>query len=83
MISMKALAAYYLICRRGDYFDEEGKGKFMKFADALGLDEANIRLELGLGVSPDDCIFIDIDDNFPVRKEYDTGDGRKTAIFKA
>lgn len=79
---LKALAAYYLICRRSDYFDSLGRGKFMKFVETVGMDEGNIRLELGLGVSPDDCVFIDIDDNFPVRKEFDTGDGRKTAIFK-
>ncbi len=76
------LAAYYAICRRSDYFNEDGKGKFILFAEQNKLSEEDINLELGDSVNPDDCLFIDIDDDFPLKKEYHSGNDRKTAVFK-
>lgn len=44
--------------------------------------EADIALDLGDAAKPDDCLLIDVDDDFPLKKEYRTQKGRKSAVFK-
>merc|ERR1712129_28894 len=65
-----------------------GKGKFMQFVETHKLSESDIAQDLGDTADADDCILIDIDDDFPLKalidgkKKFTTQRGRKSAVFK-
>ena len=63
----RALSEYYKYCGRNDYYDEHHDGKFIQFVNENEMDEENIDLELGKNVKPKDCLFIEMDDNFPLQ----------------
>eukprot|EP01084_Bolivina_argentea_P231535 390439_1 len=78
-----ALGQYYLDCGRSDYYDKYGRGKFIKFTLDNGLDERDIDTALGVNAVPEDCVFIDMDNEFPLfdeHKENET-DLRRIACF--
>eukprot|EP01084_Bolivina_argentea_P008868 16578_1 len=60
-----ALGQYYLDCGRTDYYDENGVGKFLKFVNENKYNENEIDLELGHNIVAEDCVFVDIDEQFP------------------
>ena len=79
-----ALAAYYADCDRKDYFDEDGKGKFLQFVDINDFDEEQVEGELGDDVEPNDCSLLDMDDDFPLMDSEQNQDTkqRNAAILK-
>eukprot|EP01084_Bolivina_argentea_P248456 415629_1 len=75
------LAIHYKKCGRNDYFDENNQGKFRAFVDLNCFEEDTIELEVGSDIEPDDCLFIGMDDNFPLIGQY-TIEERNKEIFK-
>eukprot|EP01084_Bolivina_argentea_P303177 523368_1 len=63
----KALAIHYNNCGRKDYYNQDGDGKFMSFVKHL--DENNIDLELGDQIAAKDCLYIHMDEEFPLLKQ--------------
>eukprot|EP01083_Nonionella_stella_P312259 1116261_1 len=62
-----ALAQYYKQFGRNDYFDQEtGMGKFRQFVEDFQLNDDDMNDKLGDDVSPDECLFINIDPKFPL-----------------
>eukprot|EP01084_Bolivina_argentea_P263320 445635_1 len=62
----KALGQYYICCGRTDYYYSNSYGKFMKFAMENECDEDDLYSELGDDALFDECIYIDLDDQFPL-----------------
>ena len=60
-----ALGVYYAQRGRHDYFDEYGRGKFLAFFEDNEFD--NDHLEEAMCGDPDDCLFTDFDDDFPMQ----------------
>eukprot|EP01084_Bolivina_argentea_P282134 482888_1 len=65
----KALAIYYTNHGRKDYYDENGDGKFIAFVHENDFDENAIDLELGDNVNPNDCLYLSMDNGFPLIDE--------------
>lgn len=61
------LAAYYTSCGRKDYYNEEGKGKFVLFVAAQKWTKSNLEKALGDGAAPSD-LWQEIDPHFPSPK---------------
>eukprot|EP01083_Nonionella_stella_P192879 712728_1 len=62
-----ALAQYYKQFGRNDYFDvETGMGKFRQFVRENEFENDHVDEDLADDVSPDECLFIDIDPMFPL-----------------
>eukprot|EP01084_Bolivina_argentea_P129434 228611_1 len=79
----QALAIYYKTCGRNDYYDEKGNGKFMKFVTKNAFDPNMIELELGDNVKPEECLYIEMDQDFPLheQEQNQTNSSRNTKIF--
>jgi len=76
-----ALAQYYANCGRQDYYDRRReRGKFMDFVTLKAIDEDTVRSELDDTANPDDCIFLELDSEFPLRPRVTNGQ-RNAAIF--
>merc|ERR1712228_161018 len=66
-----ALADYYKVFDRNDYFDKKGRGKFMIFVTENGLNDIK-ELEKYFGnetdIEPMKCKYLDFDDTFPLNE---------------
>jgi len=76
-----SLAAYYEDMGRKDYYNEDGRGKFMEFTEMNGFDEDQMEEQLGHNVEAMECLYIDMDGDFPLKKKYKTTEERNEAIF--
>eukprot|EP01083_Nonionella_stella_P251631 868001_1 len=72
-----ALEKYYLTMGRVDYLNEDGDGKFKKYADANGFEDADIEVELE--ADPIDSLLVEFDEDFPLANDIQ-GDDRLKAI---
>lgn len=76
-----SLAAYYEDMGRDDYYDEDGKGKFIEFVEINGFDEDQMEDQLGHNVEAMECLYLEMDENFPLKNSYKTTEQRNVAIF--
>ena len=70
------------ICGRKDYYDENGKGKFMKLVKEIKFVEGDIPMALGDKATASKCPLIKMDDNFPLKKNIKSKAQRNQAIFQ-
>eukprot|EP01084_Bolivina_argentea_P041813 77187_1 len=76
------LCQYYKCHGRNDYINKENnKGKFIEFVEVNGFDEKDIEKDFEDNTDPDECSFIDMDDNFPLQIGTLDGDKKNEAIF--
>ena len=70
------------ICGRKDYYNHEGKGKFMELVKEIGFAEGDIPMVLGDKAKAAECPFIKMDDDFPLKKDFKSTAQRNQAIFQ-
>eukprot|EP01084_Bolivina_argentea_P076320 138315_1 len=61
----EALGIHYSNCDIKDYYNKNGAGKFIVFVRENGFDENDVDVQLGDDVNPDECLYVNMDDNFP------------------
>eukprot|EP01084_Bolivina_argentea_P011452 21414_1 len=79
-----ALGKHYKECGRNDYYDENGNGKFIKFANINKINENQIEAILCDDTISNYSLFIKIDAQFPLINESTITDhkSRHDEIFK-
>eukprot|EP01084_Bolivina_argentea_P076524 138702_1 len=77
-----ALAAHYNNLNRDDYYDDNGRGKFIVFVEENKIDHTQIASQLSDNVNPNDCKLLSMDSNFPLNKKYYDNDERNAEIFR-
>eukprot|EP01084_Bolivina_argentea_P273776 466432_1 len=66
----EALGIHYSNCDIKGYYNENGEGKFIVFVRENGFDENDVDVQLGDETDPDECLYIGMDDNFPLILKY-------------
>eukprot|EP01084_Bolivina_argentea_P112786 201125_1 len=75
------LNIYYQSFGRNDYVNSDGVGKFLQFCIENELEEDDIDDELN-PADPSESIYIEFDDNFPIRDEIKDETEKQTEILK-
>eukprot|EP01084_Bolivina_argentea_P213359 362382_1 len=66
----EALGIHYSNCHIKDYYNKNGDGKFIVFVRENGFDENDIDVQLADDVDPDECLYVGMDNNFPLILKY-------------
>eukprot|EP01084_Bolivina_argentea_P283741 486037_1 len=74
------LGQYYEDMSRTDYYDDDGQGKFALFCEENELEDEDVDEELKGDAA--DCLYLDMDDNFPLSANITEEDDKQTAIFQ-
>ncbi|MEM7361928.1 MAG: hypothetical protein AAF335_02855 [Bacteroidota bacterium] len=75
----KGLHKYYTHFQIEAYLDEDGTGKFSLFCTENGIDDEVVREELE--VDKDDCLLLELDDDFPYPENLETDEQKKDFLF--
>eukprot|EP01083_Nonionella_stella_P058587 153410_1 len=76
----KALGEYYAAVGSSDYYDADKQGKFFRFCQENGFEEDDIDEEFAN--SPDDCMYPDFDEEFPLNPPITDDTARQAEIFR-
>eukprot|EP01084_Bolivina_argentea_P217507 369252_1 len=77
----KALGIHYSTHGINNYYNANNEGKFITFVTENEFNEDDIDLQLGNNVNPDDCLYVKMDNNFPLTTKNITH-SRNEEIYK-
>eukprot|EP01084_Bolivina_argentea_P005287 9994_1 len=78
----KALCNYYKSFGRNDYYNIESQSKLADFIKVNDFDEKNIDEQLGDNAQATNCLFVDMDEDFPLALNTQNKKQRCKEVFK-
>eukprot|EP01084_Bolivina_argentea_P264254 447575_1 len=78
----EALCCYYESLGSNGYYKPNNKGKFKEFMDVNGFDQKDIEQQLGDNGTVDNCLFVDMDEDFPLVTDTQDVEQRNKEIFE-